>query len=179
MTEPTAALSGAVVGETSHEAQGFEVFFRAEQRRLYGTLCLVTGNRAEAEELMQEAFLRLWERWDSVRGMTDPAGYLYRTAFNLFRNRLRRAIRATRRILSPEPQPDAFSAIDERQDLLSALRAIAPRQRAALVLVDLMDTTSEEAGRLLGVRASTARALASQARHAMRERMKPEEERHE
>lgn len=124
MTEPTGTLSGAVVGETSHEARRFEAFFEAEQRRLYGTLCLATGNRAEAEELMQEAFLRLWERWDSVRGLEDPVGYLYRTAFNLFRNRLRRAVRATRRIVGPNPDHDAFSAIDERQDVLAALRAI-------------------------------------------------------
>jgi DNA-directed RNA polymerase specialized sigma24 family protein len=43
----------------------FETFFDTERARLFGTLCLVTGD-AEAEELMQEAFVRVWERWDPV-----------------------------------------------------------------------------------------------------------------
>ena len=56
----------------------------------------MTGNRAEAEELMQDAFLSVWERWDRVSGMDDPIGYLYRTAMNLFRKRYRRAMLAVR-----------------------------------------------------------------------------------
>src|SRR5688572_23341004 len=99
MTEPTGTPSGDVVGYARSEVHGFEAFFESEQRRLFGTLCLVTGNRSEAEELMQEAFLRVWERWDSVSSLNDPPGYLYRTAFNLLRNRLRRAARAARRIV--------------------------------------------------------------------------------
>lgn len=152
----------------------FEAFFDAEQRRLYGTLCMVTENRAEAEELMQEAFLRLWERWDSVRTLGDPAAYLYRTAFNLFRNRFRRTVRAAQRMLSPQPAVDAFAAVDQREDLLAALRGLSPRMRAAVVLLDLLDFTSEEAGRLLAVRPATARALAFQARQALRGVMRRE-----
>jgi DNA-directed RNA polymerase specialized sigma24 family protein len=66
----------------------FEAFYEAEARTLFRRLWLVTGNRAEAEELMQDAFLSVWERWDRVVGMDDPLGYLYRTAMNLFRSHL-------------------------------------------------------------------------------------------
>ena len=52
----------------------FETFYQAEARTLFQRLWLVTGNRAEAEELMQDAFLRVWERWDRVGGMDDPSG---------------------------------------------------------------------------------------------------------
>jgi RNA polymerase sigma-70 factor (ECF subfamily) len=52
----------------------FETFYQAEARTLFRRLWLVTGNRAEAEELMQDAFLRGWERWDRVGGMDDPPG---------------------------------------------------------------------------------------------------------
>jgi DNA-directed RNA polymerase specialized sigma24 family protein len=47
----------------------FEEFFGTEHARLFGALCFITGDRDEAEEIMQDAFLRLWERWDptSVR----------------------------------------------------------------------------------------------------------------
>lgn len=176
MTEPGTRVSEDVVGEET-KAEGihrFEAFFDAERRRLYGTLCLVTENRAEAEELMQEAFLRLWERWHTVGTLDDPTAYLYRTAFNLFRNRIRRTVRAARRMLRPQPPADEFAAVDEREDLLAALRALSPRQRAAVVLLDLMDYTSEAAGQLLAVRPATARALAFQARRALRASMKHE-----
>ena len=41
----------------------FETFFHDESETLYRRLCLITGNRAESEEIMQDAFLKLWERW--------------------------------------------------------------------------------------------------------------------
>ena len=43
---------------------------------------------------MQEAFVRVWERWDRVAGVEDPVGYLFRTAMNLHRSALRRALLA-------------------------------------------------------------------------------------
>jgi RNA polymerase sigma-70 factor, ECF subfamily len=173
-TEQGDGLSEGRVAAGGEDVDWFDAFFQAEHRRLYGTLCLVTGNRQEAEELMQEAFLRLWERRDSIGNLDDPAAYLYRTAFNLFRNRVRRMVRAARRVLLASPSADAFAVADERQDLFAALRELAPRQRAAVVLTDLMDMTSEEAGRLLGIRPGTARALAYQARRALRASMSPE-----
>src|SRR2546428_343223 len=119
-TKLAGRLSEDVVAEERRDVDRFDAFFQAEHRRLYGTLCLVTGNRQEAEQLMQEAFLRLWERWDSVGNIDDPAAYLYRTAFNLFRNRLRRMARAARRGLLERAQADAFALADEPQDLLAA-----------------------------------------------------------
>ena len=60
----------------------FAEFFERHHVRLYRAMWLVTRNRHEAEELMQDAFVRLWERWDRVRSLPDPEGYLYRTALN-------------------------------------------------------------------------------------------------
>lgn len=56
----------------------------------------MTGNRQEAEEIMQDAFVAIWERWDRVGPMDDPTGYLYRTAMNRHRSGRRRAARAAR-----------------------------------------------------------------------------------
>ncbi|HEY7659570.1 MAG TPA: sigma-70 family RNA polymerase sigma factor [Actinomycetota bacterium] len=149
----------------------FEIFFEAEARTLFRRLCAVTGNSAEAEEIMQDAFLALWERWERVGAMQDPTGYLYRTAMNVFRKRTRRAALALRRALSPAPDPEPFAEIDEQQDVVAALVELTPRQRAALVLTDVMDYSSEEAGRALGVTAGTVRGLASRARAALRRRV--------
>ncbi len=48
-------------------------------------LYFVTGDRHDAEELMQDAFLKLWERWDRIETIDDPTGYLFRVALNGFR----------------------------------------------------------------------------------------------
>ena len=161
---PAARTEAAGVGS-------FEEFFEATHSRLFGTLCLVTGDRGEAEEIVQDAYLKVWERWDDARRADDPAAYLFRTAFNLFRNRLRRVARAARRTIGWAPPVDAFAQIDEREDLLHVLQGLSPRQRAAVVLTDMLGYPSEQAGKLLGVRASTVRALATQARAAMRRAM--------
>lgn len=166
--EPADGVSEEAIRGLTLGADEFESFFRANERRLYGTLCVVTGDPKAAEEVMQEAFLRVWEQWDRVRVMNDPAAYLYRTAFNLFRSQLRRLLRAARRAVLPVPPGNASDQIDERVDLLAALKGLTPRQRAAVVLLDLMDLPSEEAGEILGVKAVTVRTLASQARHALR-----------
>jgi len=121
-----------------------------------------------AEEIMQDAFLVMWERWDRIDAIQDPTAYLYRTAMNVFRKRTRRAALAVRRALSLAPDPVPFAEIDEQQDLVAALAELTPRQRAALVLTDVLDYSSEEAGRALGVTAGTVRGLASRARENLR-----------
>ncbi len=147
----------------------FADLFRSERARLFGTLAMVIGNRAEAEELMQEAFVRVWERWDRVSAHPDPVGYLYRTAFNLVRQRRRRLRRATLRHIDAPQVVDAFAQADDLADVAAALRALTVRQRAALVLTELLGFDSAEAARVLGVQPGTVRSLASQGRAALRE----------
>ena len=63
---------------------------------------------------------------------------------------------------------DAFAEAEMRADVRALLLGLTPRQRAALLLIDLLGYPSEQAGSILGVRASTARALATQGRRALR-----------
>lgn len=155
-------------GEAVSDAQSFEEFFQAESGPMFRRLCLVTGNRHEAEEVMQDAFLNVFERWDRVRQMEDPTGYLYRTAFNVFKRRSRRAAMALRRTLGVGEYVDEFAAADARFMVEHGLSELSQRQRAAIVLTELLGYTSEAAGRALGVRPVTVRALASQGRAVMR-----------
>jgi RNA polymerase sigma-70 factor (ECF subfamily) len=147
----------------------FEDFFHAERDRLFRVLCVIAGSRHEAEDLAQEAFARVWERWDEVGAMTNPTGYLHRTAMNLFRSRFRRATMAAKRVFDTTPPRDDFQVVDDRQVALHALSMLPPRQRAAIVLTDVLRYTAEEASQMLGVRASTVRALHFQARASLRD----------
>src|SRR5438270_4658474 len=153
--------------ETAAEPSSFEEFFRAEHVRLFRALYLVTGSVQEAEDLMQESFVRVWERWDRVAGMERPVGYLYRTAMNAFRSRTRRAMRAARRPFARASGTDQLGAVEERDEVVRVLRTLSPRQRQALVLTEYVGYSSEEAATVMGVKAATVRALAHQGRQAI------------
>ena len=156
--------------EVAEEPRSFEEFFGSEHARLFGALCLVTGDRHEAEEIMQDAFLRLWERWDRVAAIDDLSAYLFRTAMNVFRNRYRRAALALRKTINLVPAEDALATVEDRDAVIRALRGLTPDQRAAVVLTGYVGLTSEEAGKVLGIRAGTVRTLAARARAAIREK---------
>ena len=145
----------------------FEEFFEAERDRLFGLMFLVTRDRGEAEEIAQDAFLAIWERWDRVHALENPAGYLTRTAMNLFRKRYRRKA-VLRRILPPARPSDQEGPADSRLMLSEALRGLSPRQRAALVLTELFGYSSEEAASILHVKPTTIGALKYQGRAALR-----------
>lgn len=142
----------------------FDTFFEEERERLFKALYFVTGNREDAEELTQDAFLRLWERWDDIDRIDDPTGYLFRVALNGFRMRRRRAAVAVRKLVPVTEPSDSFLEAEMRADVRQLLMGITPRQRAALLLVDLLGYSSEQAARILRVRPSTVRALATQGR---------------
>lgn len=149
------------------DPSSFDAFFADESQTLFRRMWLVTRDRFEAEEIVQDAFLSVYERWDRVSAMDDATGYLYRTAFNAWKKRGRRAARAMKQVVSLGATDD-FEAADARTIVGEALEHLSPRQRAALVLTELLGFSSEEAGEILGIRAVTARVLASQARSAMR-----------
>jgi RNA polymerase sigma-70 factor (ECF subfamily) len=163
---------GEVVRFSEERVEGwaaFDAFFVEQHRDLFKALYFVSGNRADAEELMQDAFLKLWERWDRIETIDDPTAYLYRIALNGFRSRHRRTAMALRMVIpGEEVRRDAFADAEMRADVRALLIACTPRQRAALVLVDLLGYPSEQAARILGVRPSTVRALATQGRQTIR-----------
>jgi RNA polymerase sigma-70 factor (ECF subfamily) len=149
--------------------ESFAGFFENEARRLLAALWLVTRNHVEAEEILQEAFLKVWERWDRVSRLDDATGYLYRTALNEHRSRLRRAAVAMRRSFrAPEPD-DALRRAEAREALVRALGLLTARQRAAVVVTDLLGYPPNDAAVILGIRPSTVRVLLSRARARMRE----------
>ena len=150
-------------------ARDFRTFFEEEHAHLFKTLYFVTGDRQEAADLMQDAFLKLWERWDTVDRIDDVRAYLFRVALNGWRMRLRAAGRAAKRQLPISIVRDEYEGVELREEVRGLLASISPRQRAALVLLDLYGYGSEDAAAIMGVRPSTVRALATQGRAVLRE----------
>lgn len=161
-------------GIVSAEAAGrlaidFSDFFHREHLRLGRAIYLVCGDRFEAEDLIQEALARAYERWDRVSVMREPAGYVFRTATNLHRRRMR-----TRRLLRPLSEVGEAAEIDvaheaERDaDVWMALSRLRHEQRVAVVLVELLGYEPTAAARLLGIAPGTMRVRLHRARAALR-----------
>ena len=169
MDRPTALMTLESPEQRGADAQPrFEDFFEDQHRTLYRALWLATGNTHEAEEIMQDAFLKLWERWERIAALEDPIGYLYRTAMNLLRSRRRRAAVALRKVIGHMPVEDGLAAVEGRDAVVRALTSLTPRQRAVVVLTAVLGLTSAEAGELLGISPSTVRVLGARARTALR-----------
>jgi RNA polymerase sigma factor (sigma-70 family) len=158
----TATLSGRSPLE-------FEPFFLEHHAALFRALWLVTRNHHEAEEIMQDAFLRMLERWSAVQAAGNPEGYLYRTAMNVYRSRLRRAAVALRKAIGQLPFDDRLADVEARDAVVRALAPLPARQRAAVVLMDVLGLTSEQAGEAMGVSPVTVRVLAARGRARLRE----------
>jgi RNA polymerase sigma-70 factor, ECF subfamily len=158
-----------VEGVVASEAPlSFDEFFLEQNDRLYRALYFVTGSRQDAEELMQDAFLKLWERWDRIGEIADAEGYLYRVAFNGFRMRLRRAKTAARHLAPSSPPTNPFEDVEVKEDVRQLLEQLSRRQRAAIVLTDVYGYSSEQAGTMMGIRPTTVRVLVSQGRAVLR-----------
>ena len=130
MDDRAVVVSGAAEAKLPNgpeERPDFGSFFEEQHTALFRALWLVTRNRHEAEEVMQEAFLRVWERWDHVGSLSDPVGYLYRTAMNVFRSRARRAKAAIRLAVGHLPADNELARVEERDDVV---RALAPSHPA-------------------------------------------------
>ena len=150
----------------------FSEFFAGQ----YGPLCwlglLLTGDRAEGEELAQEALVRTWWRWKLVRRPDDPASYARRVLVNRRRSLLRRAGARPGTWLGRGPEDLVVPAGDERALVLwQAVQALPARQRAVLVLRFHQDLPEAEVARLLGLPLGTVKSLGHRALARLRERL--------
>jgi len=119
----------------------FEAVYRASYARLVGQLFVITTSRAEAEEVVQEAFARLWVRWSQVHAYNNLESWVRRVAMNVAIGRRRRSSR------DPPSIGTVSSAGDPaRSDpaVLLALERLSPNQRAALVLHHIVGLSVEE-----------------------------------
>lgn len=170
LTDAGGARRGVTLSQVRPATRDFRMFFQDEYARLARALYVLTANRAEAEELTQEAMVRVYEHWDRVGIMDSPAGYLYRTALNLHRSKLRRLATRARRPIRHAASPDHLAEIEDRDELGRLLETLPLPQRQALVLVELLGMTAEEAGKILRIEPVSVRVRLSRARTLLRSR---------
>jgi RNA polymerase sigma-70 factor (sigma-E family) len=142
--------------------RSFEEFVGARRAALVRTAYLLTGNHADAEDLVQSALIKAVPKWGRIAD--DPEPYvrqiLARESVNRWRVRRWREVHTDR---VPET-PDLGADLAGRASLRAALAALAPRQRAVIVLRYYEDLTERETAEALGISVGTVK---SQARDAL------------
>lgn len=151
---------------------GFEPFFRAEYPRLVTLLVAVTGSRAVAEEVAQEALLRAHVRWDRVAGYDKPGAWVRRVALNLashHRGRRRTERKALERLGRQQPaEPYAYDdAPPSVDDFWALVRRLPAQQAAAVALHHLEDRPVAEVAVILGCAEGTAKTHLHRGRAAL------------
>lgn len=154
--------------ETPMRGPDFASFFAEARPRLVRAMAVTLGDAGLAADSVDEAMARAWDRWEVVRGMDAPAGWVYRVALNHGRSRWRRRRRED---LRPTPESGAEPATDPTpldDDLQQALLDLPHAHREVVVLRLLLDLDTGATAAVLEVAEGTVRSRLARAVAALR-----------
>ena len=158
------------------DEQAFRLLAERYAVRAAGLARRITGNNADAEEIVQEALLRVWINAPRWRPQAAFRTWFYRIVFNLCLNRKRRAPFYPLEAAGdpPDPAPDASSRMERdeiRRQVAAAIAELPERQRAAVVLTYDNELSNAEAADVLGSSVSAFEALLVRAKRQLREKL--------
>jgi RNA polymerase sigma factor (sigma-70 family) len=150
-----------------------EGFCAGEYPRLVGALTLYCGVRATAEELAQEALIRVCQHWERVRRLENPGAWAHRVAMNLANSHLRRLAaerRARARLATlAESQRFTYEVVEPSVDgLRTAIGALPRKQRRALILRYYVGLSVAEVATEMSCPEGTVKRLTHEATKALR-----------
>jgi RNA polymerase sigma-70 factor (sigma-E family) len=131
---------------------------------------LMLGDRAGAEDAVQDAFCGLYRHWDRLADRDRALAYVRTAVLNACRSALRRRARGRTLETFQPPTASAEAAVlglEERQEVMRAVRRLPGRQREALVLRFYLDLPEQEIARLMGLRPSSVRSATARALKAL------------
>jgi RNA polymerase sigma-70 factor (ECF subfamily) len=158
------------------DTEEFDAFYNATNRRLLHQMYAMTGNLTDAQDCVQEAYARAWQRWKQVRETNDPAAWIRTVAWRIAASDWRKArngMRAMTRLGAPEsalpPSPDHVVLVD-------ALRQIPEKHRRAVVLHHLVGLSVDQIADETNAPVGTVKAWLSRGRTALAELLRESEE---
>jgi len=185
--EPAQELS-LILRVREGDPGSFERLYREHVGRLYALCARMCGDRAHAEDLTQEVFVRAWRQLPSFRGESRFSSWLHRLAVNVvlgderFRGRrydLGRANSDLQAAASDGADPGRRRGLERggsrrvtRQDLETAIAPLPPGAREVLVLHDIEGYRHDEIAEMTGRSPGTCRAQLHRARMLLREALK-------
>jgi RNA polymerase sigma-70 factor (ECF subfamily) len=172
--EDSVLVEAARIGDRA----AFEQLYRRHRDRIYGLLWrLAAGDAALAEDLLQEAFVRAWQKLDSFRGESRFATWLHRLSANVALSDRRLRLRRVGREVALEDKVERIIAGDRdvpaahQLDLEAAIARLPERARAVLVLYDIEGYSHAEIAELTGMAIGSSKAQLHRARRLVREEL--------
>lgn len=147
------------------DVDAFAGYVKARSSALLRTAYLMTGSRADAEDLLQTALAKTWLAWDRIREREAVDAYVRRVMVNTHTSRWRRR-RVTEVLTDSPPETGARSAfddVDEHLALWDAMNALSKRQRAMVVLRFYDDLSETDTAAVMGVSIGTVKSTVARA----------------
>ncbi len=146
------------------DRSAFEELFRLYERPLGGYLWRLCGDRALAEDLLQDCFLRIWKAAPSWEPAARVSTWIFRIAHNLHVNE------AVRRKDRPEPRPEP-SPPPDLEALQRALESLPDGERAVVLLAELQGFKYADVAEILGIPLGTVKSRMFAALRRLREQL--------
>lgn len=174
MTEAEPDDAELLARHVAGDPDAFGVLVQRHRDRMWAVAIRTLGDRDEAADALQDAFVSAFRRADSFRGDAAFTTWMHRIVVNACLDRIRRRkARPTEPLpededrmaeLGQAPQPDPVEAVERRSAVLTALRTLPDPQRAAIVLVDMEGFSVEDAARILGCAVGTVKSRCARGR---------------
>ena len=158
------------------DVSAFESVYRMHAGQVFAVCLRMAGDRREAEELAQDAWVRAWERLDSFRGDATFGTWMHRLTVNLLLDKRRSDVRWRRRIVSMEDEGQVIDRKDAtastpgaRLDLERAVETLPPGARMVFLLHEVDGYKHGEIAERLGVAVGTVKAQLHRARKLLQQ----------
>jgi len=170
----TESVEALVEQAQSGDVRAFETLYRRTSDRVYAVCLRMSGDADRAAELVQDVYVRVWERLSSFRGESLFTTWLHRLTVNLvLQDRRSRGRREAREVGSPDLERYGRTARrampGTRVDLERAIAALPDKARRVLVLRDIEGYKYDEIARITGVSLGTVKAQIHRARGLVKE----------
>jgi RNA polymerase sigma-70 factor, ECF subfamily len=167
-----------VVRRAQHgDVDAFESIYRSHATAVFALCRRMVGDEREARDLVQDVFVRAWERLTTFRGQSSLATWLHRLGTNVVLERMRATRRDAMRLMDDDGDLVAVRAeeprIDARMDIDAALATLPDGARTVFVLHDIEGYSHDEIAHLTGIAPGTARAQLWRARRALMKVLDP------
>jgi RNA polymerase sigma-70 factor (sigma-E family) len=155
----------------------FTAYLQARQGTLLRTAYLLTGDRHQAEDLVQTAFAKLYLAWDRVRDRESVDAYVRRILVNEHNSLWRRAWKRNERPTEVLPEAGVVDEYDDgtSSELWASVQTLPRKARAVLVLRYYEQLTEAETAEVLGISVGTVKSQTSRALATLRDRIREEE----
>jgi RNA polymerase sigma-70 factor (sigma-E family) len=167
---PSASGDGSGFAGQAEVRRAVTALYEAHALGLIKLGVVMLGDRAAAEDVVQEAFCGLYRRWHALSDPGNAPSYLRSSVINGCRSALRRRVRRLTGPAGDRPEESAESAVlisEEHRQVLAAVRALPARQREALVLRYYLDLDEAEIARSMRISRGTVKSTTSRALTAL------------